>query len=351
MEKIVQAFDPETGQVHKDYKGSLKIQEVADWPVSSGVKGGAEWKHLFKSAEHHNNYHPEVMGISKRYQTLRYQTKVFDECTKSLSVFTKDELEFLEGYCCLRDMKDFFEPGDLFCVMNNAEAEAEAGKNLQIFELDNESFRCPDAGTLHALIPYVKRLVRLFPQIKVKVTEMLSSSQLRNRVYQYETRRYVEKIHKSALDFNPCTLDLREFLDSEQQICQLRMTDGDPWTGITKVYRVLQKKSCTPNYSSTGHYTILKMQRLLTFNRKIKLNAVLESMETPHLLMIACDTNQPLNDELENMLHELLSILKQKNTMKIILTTQSDSDIAGFIQEIASEIFGEGFITTDEQLT
>jgi hypothetical protein len=48
---------------------------------------------------------------------------------------------------------------------------------------------------------------------------------------------------------------------------------------------------------------------------------------------------------------ELFNILKQKKTIKIILTAQSEGDITDFIQEIATETFGKGFITTDEQLT
>ena len=146
-------------------------------------------------------------------------------------------------------------------------------------------------------------------------------------------------------------MGLREFLDSDQQIWHLQMTDVDAWTGITKVYRNLQNTSCKLSYYSGGHYTILESERLLTANRMINLNTLLTSMETPHLLMIACETNQTVNDELRKMFKELFSILKQKKTMKIILTTQSDGDIAAFIQEIAAETLGEGFITTDEQLT
>jgi hypothetical protein len=56
-------------------------------------------------------------------------------------------------------MKDFFKPEDLFCVVNDAEAREGAEEKLQNFKLSNGSFSCPDADTLHALIPYVKRLV------------------------------------------------------------------------------------------------------------------------------------------------------------------------------------------------
>ena len=42
MDKIKQAFDIGTGQVHKDDSGRLKLLEVVDWPVSAGLTGGAE---------------------------------------------------------------------------------------------------------------------------------------------------------------------------------------------------------------------------------------------------------------------------------------------------------------------
>ena len=355
MDKIVQAFDPETGQVRKDDEGRLKIREVVDWPVTAGLTGDSELKDFFKWAEHLNNYHLDVIDtasskVPKGYHPLRYQTKAYDECTKNLSVFTQDEREFLECYSCLRHVPEFFKSEGL-AVMSNAKAENETEKKLQDFEIDNESVLCPNASTLHALIPYVKRLVRLFPNIKEKVTYKLSSTQFINRVYQHETQRYVEKIRQSALDFYPCALDLREFLTGDQQIWQLRMVDVDAWTGITKVYRVLQKKSPTPSYSSEGQYTILKLKRLLTVNRMINFSALLAAMETPHLLMIACEANQPLNDEVENIFQDLFSILKEKKTVKIILTTQSESDTADCIQQLATETLDEGFITTDVQLT
>ena len=355
MDKIVQAFDPETGQVLKDDRGGLQIREVVDWPLIAGLTGDAEFNNFFKWAEQLNNYHPQVMDISHSkvsagYCPLRYQTVAYDECTKSLSAFTQDEREFLERYRWLCHVPEFFKPEDLFCIMSNVEAGKEAEKKLRNFELDNERILCSDASTLLALIPYVKRLVRLFPHIKEKVKDELSTPQIRNRVYQYETQRYVGNIRQSALDFNPFALPLRQFLTSDQQIWQLQMTDADAWTGITKVYQVLKKTSCTPNYSSEGNYTILKLKRLLTVNRMINFNALLTSMGTAHLLMIACGTNQTVNDELRNMFKEFFSILKQKKAMKIILTTQSESDTADFIQQIAMETLGEAFITTDEQL-
>jgi hypothetical protein len=42
MDKIVQAFDRETGQVYKDEQGQLKVQVVVDWPINAGLKGANE---------------------------------------------------------------------------------------------------------------------------------------------------------------------------------------------------------------------------------------------------------------------------------------------------------------------
>jgi hypothetical protein len=176
-------------------------------------------------------------------------------------------------------------------------------------------------------------------------------TQKRNRVYQHETQRYVENIPHIAIDFNPVALGFREFISSAHKNLQLRMADRDASRGLTKVYWVLQNASFTPNYSSEVHYTITGLERLLTVNRRIKLNALLATMETPHLQMIACGTNQLVNDEVENIFKELFNILKQKKSVKIILPIYLESGISAILQQIAAETLDEGFVTTDEQLT
>ena len=109
------------------------------------------------------------------------------------------------------------------------------------------------------------------------------------------------------------------------------MTDVDAWSGITKVYWVLKKTSCTPEYFSEGNYNTLEIKGLVTVNRMINVKELLESIQTPYLLMIACGNCQQVNDEVRDIFKELSSILKQKN-MKIILTMQSDDTKADFIQ-------------------
>ena len=118
--------------------------------------------------------------VHKGYHTLRYQTKACEDCTKSLSDFTQEEREFLERYRWLRHVSEFLKPERLFCVMSNVEAKKESEQKLRNFEPGNERIRCPDASTIHGSIPFVKRLVRLFPHVKEKVKDQLSSAQIRN---------------------------------------------------------------------------------------------------------------------------------------------------------------------------
>ena len=58
--------------------------------------------------------------VPKGYHPIRYQTKAYDECTKSLSAFTQDEREFLERYRWLRHVPEFFNPDNLFSEINKA---------------------------------------------------------------------------------------------------------------------------------------------------------------------------------------------------------------------------------------
>jgi hypothetical protein len=101
MDKIVQAFDPETGQVYKDEQGLLKVQVVVDWPICASLKRSKEYKRFFKWAEHLNNYHPNIKGVSfqhMHYYPIRYQTKIYDDRVNSLNTFSEEEQEFLQSY-------------------------------------------------------------------------------------------------------------------------------------------------------------------------------------------------------------------------------------------------------------
>jgi len=355
MDKIVQAFDPNTGQVYKDEKGQLKVQVVVDWPISEGILGGEEYRSFFKWAKHLNNYYPNTKDVSfqlLRCNPIRYQTKIYDERVNSLCIFSQEEQEFLQCYRWLRQWPEFFKPKELFSEMEDNQAQEQAERILQCFEFESDRFYCTDASELQALIPYVKRLLELFPQLAENTKGVLTEQQIGNNVYQFVTKRYVEKLRQSPLDIKPDDTSLRDFLNSdEQKVLQLRMIDGDAWTGLIKVHQMLEKSPCMTDYLSEGHYTILTLEHLVLVNQLVNLDTLLQSTTAPHLLMMSCETNQLLNVETKQILKSLFNTLRQKRNVKIILTTQSEGDTVTFLQEIGEETLCSGFVTRDELLT
>jgi hypothetical protein len=239
----VEFFDPEKGQIHNDGQGKLKIQLVVDWPVTAGISRGKDYKRFFKWAKQFNNYHPETSVENskiKGHYPLRYQTKTYDERESGLSVFCQQERQFLERYFWLRQVPEFFKPKELLSVMEDIQAQEQALEALKSFEIVDDKISCTDGGALQALIPYVKRLLELFPQLKENTKGILTPQQTRNDVNQFVTERYVETLGQSPLDIKPDCLNLRDFLNNEEQkVLQLRMVDGDAWTGLIKVYQVL----------------------------------------------------------------------------------------------------------------
>jgi hypothetical protein len=171
IDKIVEALGPKTGKVCEDKQGELKVHVVVDWPNSAGILGGTEYKRFFKWAKQLNNYHPETEDVTfhyLNYTPIRYQTKFYDERVNSFSIFSEKEQQFIQCYVWLRQWPEFFKPKELFCAMEDSQAQEEAEKMLKDFEIENDTIRCRDVSALQTLIPYVKRLIQLFPDIKRK---------------------------------------------------------------------------------------------------------------------------------------------------------------------------------------
>jgi hypothetical protein len=104
-------------------------------------------------------------------------------------VFCQQERQFLESYRLLRQLPAFFKPKELFSVMKDKQAQEQAEKLLQEFEIENDTIRCTNANELQALIPYVKRLLELFPQLGKNTKGVLTEEQIGNNVYQFVTKR------------------------------------------------------------------------------------------------------------------------------------------------------------------
>jgi ankyrin repeat protein len=341
LDRILEAFDPETGQVHRDEQGRLKVQVVVDWPVTFGTQRGKEYDRFFKWARDLNHYHPDITDITlpqKGYHPLRYQTKIYDEQVSSLNVFSQEECQFLQDYYLLRQSPELFKSKELFSVMNDNQAQEDAEKILQGFEIEKDKIRCTDPNALQTLAPYVKRLLQLFPKLK----------EIRNKVYQCETSNCIEQMKQSPLDFNPDALSVRDFLeDEQQQVLQVHMIDCDEWTGLMKVYQVLQNT----NSLIEGQYTVLKLDRLLTLNMLMDFRTSMQSIKAPHLILVACEINQLLKAETKYMMRTFFETMKQIPFIKTILTTRAEDIASHFLRHVGGEIFGNGFVTRDEKLT
>jgi hypothetical protein len=125
------------------------------------------------------------------------------------------------------------------------------------------------------------------------------------------------------------------------------MIKGDEWTGLVKVYQLLQKTNCL----TEGQFTVLKLDRFLTLNSLMGISTLKGSTEATYLMLVVCEANQQLKEETESMIRTFFGTMKQKPFIKIILTTRSEDRVAHFLQHTGREIFGNGFVTRDEQFT
>jgi hypothetical protein len=105
----------------------------------------------------------------------------------------------LQCYLGLRQCPKSFNSKELFSLIKDNQAQEEAEKILQSFDIVNGTIICTDANALQALVPYVKRLLQLFPEIK----------EIGNRFCQCETNSCIEQINQSPLDFKPDALSVR----------------------------------------------------------------------------------------------------------------------------------------------
>jgi hypothetical protein len=74
--------------------------------------------------------------------------------------------ELLQCYYWLRQWPEFCKSKELFCVIDDNQAQEKSEKTLQNFDIGKDTLCCTDASALQALIPYVKRLLQLLPEKK-----------------------------------------------------------------------------------------------------------------------------------------------------------------------------------------
>jgi hypothetical protein len=80
-------------------------------------------------------------------------------------------------------------------------------------------------------------------------------------------------------------------------------------------------------------------------------STVMLSTEKSHLILMACEDNQLLSDEAQDMIRKLFETLKRKPNIKTILSARSESTTLPSLQQIGRKIFDKAFVTRDGQLT
>ena len=141
LDNFEEAFDPITGQVHKDVEGQPKVQVVIDWPVTAGLKRSEQYKSFFEWAEHLNNYHSGMKQDflqMEGFKPMICQTETYDNWLRSVSVFIQQEQQFLQDYLRLRQLPELYEPKEIFSSMKENQAQEETEKILQNFEIANK---------------------------------------------------------------------------------------------------------------------------------------------------------------------------------------------------------------------
>jgi hypothetical protein len=350
--KILEYFDPKPGQLYEDK------QEVLHWPLT-GRFSSKGYKNFFKSAKRSNNYHTEISITSKRgvlgdYPAITYQTKACEKLITSISVFSPKECQFFKRYREILQLPDLHKPKDLFSSVPN-EAQEEAERMLQNVEIKDGLISCKDGSTLETFIPYVKWLLQLYPQI-IANTNRASSPCDTNNLYQIGTKSYRKMFQEPPLVFKPNALGLSEFLNSkEQKVLQLKMNGQDSLIRLRTVYQVLEKTDNAENFPIGSHYTILTLEDLLKVNQLVKLNALMQSTTEPHLLLMSCETNPGLDEEMGNTFGSLFKFLSNKQSVKIIFTTQSENKTVDLLIDKAKIILGKEVVMEvvirDEELT
>jgi hypothetical protein len=80
------------------------------------------------------------------------------------------------------------------------------------------------------------------------------------------------------------------------------------------------------------------------------LNTLMLSIVTPYILLMACEDNQMLNEEAEDILRENFRTIKDRPFIKINLTTPSHDSTVPRLQQTCRDIFGNWFVTRNGEL-
>jgi hypothetical protein len=264
------------------------------------------------------------------HRTVYYKTEKLDkshENKRSLNVFTGSERQFLEEYKVLqkyeKDLPSTFKLEQLFSDFD----EKLKDKTIELLRkcgIDGDNI---SAANLSEFIPYIKRMLYFFPEIKDKTKEAWQGFSVNTLcgIYQSASSLYLEFFDRS-LNFIKDT-DLENFLTSDN-LKVLHTTQSNTSLGVVKVCKTF--KEVRNNYKEEKHHTFLNLDRALYLGEEIFIS-FLQKIDYQYLLVLEC--NDALSSKIEGFLTKLHNVLQNNHNIKVILVTEKGSDLSKFISE------------------
>ena len=152
---------------------------VFDWPISAGLKYCKTYKRSFEWAKHLNNCHPNIENVSFQHLCqIRYQTKIYEERMNSLSIFNEEKGNFFSVFLSCDSDRNLVSQKNCSLWWKSFKPKNKLKKFSKNFEIKNDKIHCTDASALQALIPYVKRLLQVYPEIKEFKTWFINVKQV-----------------------------------------------------------------------------------------------------------------------------------------------------------------------------
>ncbi|GFV15640.1 ankyrin-3, partial [Trichonephila clavipes] len=381
IEKIKGMFDPETGEVLKDKSGQLRIKKVRDWPLlisgdekattrnkafwvakwavrvvthsvpiaglltdigegtyaaGSFIKWHVEFKgelnNFFELANKSNDFHlnDKDTHLKTGGRKIRYRTQKLNENYKnerSFNAFTRLERQFLETYKLLdshqKELPDEFKFKNLFSSLgHNQELKRKTMEMLEGCTIKNGVIH---SKNLQEFIPYIKRMLHFFPEMKSEVEKAQQSLPIHilSTFYQSASSSYVKSI-KDSLEFENDNLKLGDFFKSNE-LKILHIVQSNTSLEATRVYETFKMvENCYRNSEYHGFFSLDRISYLgdslfIGFLKKVK---------NKYLLVVECDS-----DEAKEFLEKLFSTLQDNHNIKVILVTEKGSDLSKFVSE------------------
>ncbi|GFR28392.1 uncharacterized protein TNCT_638791 [Trichonephila clavata] len=290
---------------------------------------------FLKLADESNNYRlgKGLTCLGTGGREIRYETKYLNEDYKnerSLNAFTQPERKFLEEYKFLEryqeDLQGIVTLEELFdSLKDDKKLISDIMEMLKGCKIENGIVRTQN---LQEFIPYIKRMLHFFPEVKQKVAKAYYKlpSDIHNKLYQLISSSYLNAI-KNSLDFGRDNFGFKAFVE-DSNLKVLHTVQSCTSLGATKVYKTFSL--VRNDYRDEKHHAFLNLDRIFYLGEEIFIS-FLKKIDYKYLLVIECD--DVLNDKIKEFLEKLFSALEDNRNIKVILATEKGSDLSKFVSE------------------